>query len=73
MAKKVDKNNTKETVEPILTPKEKELIPDVLSEADEVPEKEETNAKNYLDILPVTLSQDFVDFIKGKAPGDGIY
>ena len=33
----------------------------------------ETNVKNCLDIPPVTLNQDFLDFIKGKAPGDGVY
>ena len=36
MAKKVDKNNIKETVEPILTPKEKELMPDALPEASDL-------------------------------------
>ena len=66
-------NDPKETVEPILTPNEKELMPDALSKADEVPEKKEINVKNRSDIPPVTLSQDFLDFIKGKAPGDGVY
>ena len=33
MARKVDESDNKETVIPILTPKEKELVPDALSEA----------------------------------------
>ena len=66
-------NDPKEAIEPILAPKEKELMPDALSKADEVPEKEKTKVRNRSDILPVTLSQDFLDFIKGKAPGDGVY
>jgi hypothetical protein len=66
-------DDPKEIVEPILTPKEKELMPDALSKTDEVPEKEETNVRKCSDILPVTLSQDFLDFVKGKAPGDGVY
>ena len=36
MAKKDDVSDYKKTVEPILTPKEKELMPDALSEFDDV-------------------------------------